>query len=103
MAYDLLCGSGLQYGAKEYLRILELAAKDSETLVDDALRVLLDQPPLTSKRVHQFIEDACHVPSATDVHVTETDLSIFDALLTTKEGYDGHDDRCEIDVSCAFA
>ena len=71
MAYDLLCGSGLQYGEKEYLRILELAAKDSETLVDDALRVLLDQPPLTSKRVHQFIEDACHVPSATDVHVAE--------------------------------
>lgn len=103
MAYDLLCGSGLQYGAKEYLRILELAAKDGETLVDDALRVLLDQPPLTSERVHQFMKDACHVPSVTDVHVAETDLSIFDALLTNKEGYDGHDDRCEIDVSCAFA
>jgi hypothetical protein len=102
MAYDLLCGSGLRYGAKEYVRILELAAKDGETLVDDALRVLLDRPPLTSDRVQEFVEDACHVPLVTDVHVAETDLSSFDCLLTAKEGYDGQEDRCEIDVSCAF-
>jgi hypothetical protein len=103
MAYDLLCGSGMEHGAKEYLAILELAAKEGETLVDDALRVLLDEPPLTSERVRQFVEDACHVPSATDVHVAETDLSIFDVLLTNKEEIDGHDDRCEINVGCAFA
>jgi hypothetical protein len=103
MAYDLLCDSGLHYGAKEYVRILELAAKEGETLVDDALRVLLDRPPLTLDRVQEFVEDACHVPSTTDVHIAETDLSSFDSLLTSKEGYDGQEDRCEIDVSCEFA
>jgi hypothetical protein len=57
---------------------------------------------LTSDRVQEFVEDACHVPLVTDVHVAETDLSSFDCLLTAKEGYDGQEDRCEIDVSCAF-
>src|SRR6516164_10760910 len=42
MAFDLLQEKrGRAQGSKEYLRILELAAKDSEVKVDEVLRVLL--------------------------------------------------------------
>jgi hypothetical protein len=41
MVYDALCDSGMSQADKEYLRIVHLAASEGETLVDDALRVLL--------------------------------------------------------------
>jgi tRNA G26 N,N-dimethylase Trm1 len=44
MAYDYLCDvmSKPQKASKEYLKILNLAAKENETKVDDALRLLFE-------------------------------------------------------------
>ena len=43
MAFDELKGQLGARGSKEYLAILELAAKESEAEVDEALRVLLEK------------------------------------------------------------
>ena len=43
MAFDELKGQLGARGSKEYLAILELAAKESEAKVDEALRVLLEK------------------------------------------------------------
>ena len=46
MAYDALCETTPSRASREYLQILELAARENESLVDDALRTLFeeDQP-----------------------------------------------------------
>ena len=40
MAYDALRETAPSRAAREYLQILELAARENESLVDDALRLL---------------------------------------------------------------
>ena len=42
MAYDELAATASGRAAREYLRILELAARESESGVDEALRRLLE-------------------------------------------------------------
>jgi transposase len=83
MAYDLLLTSHGARAAKEYLRILELAAMENESAVDEALRDLLDRG-----LVVDFASVAHHVAQATSVapprqvHVAPVDLCGYDALMT---------------------
>ena len=86
MAYDALRQSHGDRGHKEYLGILYLAARQSETAVDDALRTLLagDQP-VSRAAVEELIHRADEVPPVTEVIVGEVDLSDFDDLFSHKE------------------
>lgn len=80
MAYDALNKHGA--GAKRYLRILELAARTSESAVDDALRDLLDRGAVIDPDAVERIVDAELEPrAATEVEVVVPGLSIYDALL----------------------
>jgi hypothetical protein len=86
MAYDALRQSHGGRGHKEYLGILSLAARQSETAVDDALRTLLagDQP-VTRMAVEELIHRAEEVPPVTEVTVEEVELLDFDDLFSHKE------------------
>ncbi len=83
IAYDVLKGQSPSRGHKEYLNILQLAARETEAGVDDALRVLLgNEEPLTAKAVEAMVRSAQEIPPATDVVVAPVDLTSYDQLLS---------------------
>jgi transposase len=80
MAYDALNKHGA--GAARYLKILELAARSSESAVDDALRDLLDRGAVIDpEAVERFVDSELEPRGATEVEVVVPGLSIYDALL----------------------
>jgi hypothetical protein len=88
MAYDLLRETQPQRASKEYLKILELAAKQSEIRVEDALRMLLAQEEpegLDSDAVKALLAEAERIPLITVVTITPVDLKSFDDLYTERE------------------
>ena len=87
LAYDRFCdGRDERAGTKEYLKILQHAAHDSEVAVDDALRVLLaDSAPLTAAAVIALAQASTALPVPTAVVVAPPDLTEFDALLHSQE------------------
>ena len=86
MAYDDLRGRYGRRANKEYLQILYLAARESESAVDDALRWLMDQDqPISVDAVEAIVLTNQSIPPATDVVMEPVDLSLYDALLQVEE------------------
>jgi len=85
MAYDRLCAQhSPRVAAREYLKILNMAARDSEDAVQDALRLALtNREPISSASVRQFVEQHQQAPPVTVVHVEAPNLDDFDSLLHT--------------------
>jgi hypothetical protein len=83
MAYDWLCeGRSARAAAREYLKILQLAARESQDVVQDALRVAIaTNGPISAKAIGLAVETHQHVPAATDVTIEAPDLHDFDSLL----------------------
>jgi hypothetical protein len=83
MAYDLLRQQhGVKVGNKQYLKLLELAAKESETVVNETLRFFLHRGiPLTFEAVEAKVRSCLQPPSVTSVHVEPADLQAYDRLL----------------------
>ena len=86
MAFDVLeeqCGLRAH---KEYLQILELAAKVSEAGVDQALRTILNRPEdeVTAQRIKDLLRADNHSP-VRDVEVATVDLRAFDQLCFSGE------------------
>jgi hypothetical protein len=87
MTFDLLEEQlGRHRGSKEYLKILELAAKESEAGVDAVLRVLLaaGDEQISAKAIAVLL-GADHNTTVRDVEVAAVDLSIFDQLYSAPE------------------
>jgi len=87
MVFDLLGERlGLHQGSKEYLKILELAAKGSEVRVDAALRLMLEPgcEQISAKSIETALA-AEHTPTIRDVQVATVDLNVFDQLFATQE------------------
>jgi hypothetical protein len=96
MAYDALRETAPSRASREYLRILELAARENEDLVDTALRALLEEErAMSAEAVKEWIGCCDTVRPVTDVAVETTDLSSFDMLLNCKEVWDGFADGSE--------
>jgi transposase len=73
--------------AKEYLKILYLAAKENEGLVDDAIRALFDtQQEITYEKVEAIVYSAQKVKPVTDVFIAEMSLFDYDGLLEASYG-----------------
>ena len=86
MAYDYLKDHSPSRAAKEYLKILELAAKESESGVDDALRWLMDQDqPISFDAVELILITKQSIPEVTDVEIDAVDLSLYDSFLQAVE------------------
>jgi hypothetical protein len=87
MTFDLLQEQlGRSQGSKQYLKILEMAAKNSEAGVDAALRAMLaaDAEQISAKGVEAML-GADHGVAIRDVQVAAVDLRLFDQLLSTSE------------------
>ena len=84
MAFDALEDQLGTRASREYLRILELAAKESETKVDEALhRLLAEGGALTAKAVEEGIGGK--EPALREVRIAAIDLGRFDELYATAE------------------
>jgi hypothetical protein len=87
MTFDLLQEQlGRSQGSKQYLKILEMAAKNSEAGVDAALRAMLvaDAEQISAKGVEAML-GTDHGVAIRDVQVAAVDLRLFDQLLSTSE------------------
>jgi len=90
MVYDGLLKTRTTLGAaKEYLKILDLAAKGSESLVDEAIRILLHTgcQIIDSTKVEEVYTGlkSDHQPGKLDIHIDPADPASYDQLFDTKE------------------
>ena len=87
IAYDILQDAcSTRQANKEYLRILELAAKEDESLVNEALRLLINiEEDISFEKVKQFIDSKQKAPEPTAVHIEPVDINDYDLLLETPE------------------
>ena len=86
MAYDVLKKTIAYKANKEYVKILHCAASESETRVDDALRMLFDQGSTVSfDAVKALVDSSQKVPSVTEVFIDDVNLEVYDHLLNMKE------------------
>ena len=82
LAYDTLVSQQPERAAKEYLRILYLAARESETGVEAVLEQLLRAGgAIAAAAVEQALHRSDKVLSVTEVIVAPVDLAQYDALL----------------------
>jgi hypothetical protein len=87
IAYDILRDTySIRQANKEYLKILELAAKEDESLVNEALRSLINlEDEIDFEKVKQFIDSKQKPPEPTAVHIEPVDINDYDMLLETPE------------------
>jgi hypothetical protein len=96
MAYDALRETVPNRASREYLQILELAARENEAMVDSALRALLEEEQaITAQAVREWIGCRATARPVTEVQVEATDLLNFDVLFYHKEVWDGFRDGGE--------
>ena len=80
IAYDTLNRHGA--GTKRYLKILELAARTSESAVDDALRGLIERGgEIDPDAIERFVHDRLEPRAETEVEVVIPALSLYDGLI----------------------
>jgi hypothetical protein len=87
IAYDLLRSDyGPKKGNKQYLKILELAAKESQTVVNESLRFLIHHGnELYFEIVEAMVTSRLQPPPITEIEVDQVDLRIYDQLLEHQE------------------
>jgi hypothetical protein len=83
IAYDNLKHRHSQsMAAKQYLNILHLAARESETAVDDVLRMMIDKNmSICDVQVEALVRSSQPVAVATKVRIPAVDLTCYDRLL----------------------
>jgi len=83
IAYDDLKKRHSQsVASRQYLNILYLAARENETAVDDALRMLIDKnTDISDEQVEAIVSLNHPVPTATEVKIPAVDLTCYDQLL----------------------
>jgi hypothetical protein len=85
IAYDSLKHRCSHRSSKEYLKILYLAAKESEAAVDQALSHLLDQNvSITYKAVLSLLRSSQAYTVARDVQIDDIDIGVYDSLLSER-------------------
>ena len=83
IAYDVLRNQhGIKQANKQYLKILELAAKENQTSVNEALRFLINHADaIDFDTVEQMVKSEQQPPAVTDVCIGEVDIDGYDCLL----------------------
>lgn len=86
MAWDVLRELTPARANKGYLELLEIAAKQGEARVDDALRFLFEQGEIgegkfSAESVLALLNEESSLPPATHIVVADVSLSSFDELL----------------------
>jgi hypothetical protein len=87
-AYDALHEQSPGRAVKDYLRILELAAKESEAGVVAVLdRLLEGKGPITPTVVEEQLRHDLGLPRAMEVVIAPVDLATYDLLLEAREDF----------------
>ena len=87
IAYDRLCENIPSRASKEYLRILHLAAKERETLVDAALAELMAaNKKISYGVVKSMVADSQSLVTHKDVHIDAVKINAYDGLLPRHAG-----------------
>ena len=82
MAYDRLKRHYAGNADKQYLKILELAARESEALVEAAIGRLCDlDQTLSFEAVEALVLCGQKLAAPTSVRIDDVDLSAYDQLL----------------------
>jgi hypothetical protein len=77
---------GPKKGNKQYLKILELAAKESQTVVNESLRFLIHHGnEIHFEIVEAMVTSRLQPPPITEIEVDQVDLRIYDQLLEHQE------------------
>ena len=96
-AYDALQAHDPGRADREYLRVLQLAAREGETRVEAAVAKLLEQrQPASAQAVQTLLGSDTPLSVAALVSVPAVDLRLYDALL---EGAAGSDDGMSLMLS----
>jgi hypothetical protein len=86
-AYDLFKQRHAPSAAREYLRVLELAAREGETLVEGLIRQLLGrEQPVSFEVLEHLVLLGQQPPPPTQVEVAAVNLSVYDALCPVAAG-----------------
>ena len=87
IAYDLLWEqAGPKQGNKQYLKLLALAAQESETLVNETLRFFISQAsPIDVGVVEERVKARLRPPAITEIEIEPVDLRIYDQFLEHEE------------------
>jgi hypothetical protein len=89
LAYDALLTEQPRRAAKEYVRILHLAARGSEVGVEAALvRLMNRKQPLSAAAVEKELRRGEPPTAVAEVTIDAVDLSLYDGLLESKEAED---------------
>jgi transposase len=88
IAYDLLRQNfGNKKGNRQYLRILELSAKESEILVRRTLHYLINQgKELSFDTINEIVKSGQKPPAPTQINIRQVDLTSYDGLLEHGKG-----------------
>ena len=82
VAYDRLKSQSAGNADKQYLKILELAARQSESLVEASIACLIEREQAMSfELVEALVQSGRKMAAPTAVRVDEADLSAYDQLL----------------------
>lgn len=90
MAYDSLRQANPLQANRDYVGLLYLAAKESETVVNEALRRLLEEEsPISLEAVRRIVQSGEKLCPPREVNVQAVDLAHYDELLGAGEVSDG--------------
>jgi hypothetical protein len=99
IAYDTLVSQDAATADKEYLRLLHLAAQESETAVEATLRCLLTAgQPIVAEAVETLVKQPT-APAVPEVLIDAVDLRAFDNLLTEEESDHGSEREGEVEAT----
>lgn len=85
-AYDHFTERWPQTGHKHYLQTLHLAAKESESRVDQALQTMIQRGrPFDYDEIEQLVQSELPVNSQPQVTIASVNLSDYDRLLTERQ------------------
>lgn len=82
VAYDFLKAALPDQGSKEYIRILELAAKENEALVDDAIeRLIVEDKDIRFETIKEIINEGSKPEGIREIIIMPVEVSVYDELL----------------------
>ncbi len=82
IAYDILKEKSPAHGDKEYLKILYMAARETEAGVDKALGTLIDtEGPISAQEVTKLLGWDQHPEAVRDPMISQVNLHLYDGLL----------------------
>jgi len=82
LAYDYLKAVTPERANKEYIRILELAAKENETLVDAAIeRLVIEEREIKFDAIKAIVNEGAKPEGIREIIIMPIDVRVYDVLL----------------------